>query len=120
MSIMHVKYAVLLGFLIGLFNIIPYFGAIIGITLSIIITIFTGGIPQALWLALVIIILQQIEGNVIYPRVVGTSVGLPGIWVLVVATLGGAFWGITGIALSVPIASIIYALLKESVNSRLA
>ena len=90
-------------------------GAIIGFIL-----IAVQNFSLAIGFIFFIIILQQIEGNVIYPKVVGTSVGLPGIWVLVTATIGGAFWGVTGIALSVPVASIIYALLKENVNARLS
>ena len=68
MSIMGVKYGVLLGFLIGLFNMIPYFGAIIAVTISIIITFLTGGISQAIWMAVVVIILQQIDANIINPK----------------------------------------------------
>ena len=64
-------------------------------------------------------ILQQIEGNVIYPRVVGTSIGLPGIWVLAAVTVGGGLFGLLGVLLSVPVASVLYALLKQDVMRRL-
>ena len=63
--------------------------------------------------------LQQIEGNVIYPRVVGTSIGLPGIWVLAAVTVGGGLFGLLGVLLSVPVASVIYALIKRDVSRRL-
>ena len=65
-------------------------------------------------------ILQQIEGNVIYPRVVGTSIGLPGIWVLAAVTVGGGLFGLLGVLLSVPVASVLYALLRRDVHKRLA
>ena len=64
-------------------------------------------------------ILQQIEGNVIYPRVVGTSIGLPGIWVLAAVTVGGGLFGLLGVLLSVPAASVLYTLLKRDVHRRL-
>ena len=66
-----------------------------------------------------ILILQQIEGNLIYPRVVGKSVGLPGIWVLAAVTVGGNAFGLVGMILSVPICSVLYTLLRQLVNSRL-
>ena len=64
-------------------------------------------------------ILQQIEGNVIYPKVVGTSIGLPGIWVLAAVTVGGGLMGLVGVLLSVPIASVLYTLLRRDVHRRL-
>ena len=64
--------------------------------------------------------LQQIEGNVIYPKVVGTSIGLPGIWVLAAVTIGGGVGGLVGVLLSVPVASVLYALLRRDVHKRLA
>ena len=73
MSIMEVKYSVLLGFFIGVFNVIPYFGAIVAVAVSSIITIFTGGLQKALWMAIVIIVLQQVDANVINPRILGNS-----------------------------------------------
>ena len=112
MSIMHIKYAVLLGFLIGLFNIIPYFGAIVAILISCIITIFTGGITQALWLALVVIILQQIDANIINPRILGASLNLSPILVIFAVTVGGSYFGVLGMFLGVP----VMALLKLIVN----
>lgn len=65
-------------------------------------------------------VLQQIEGNVIYPKVVGTSIGLPGIWVLAAVTIGGGVGGLVGVLLSVPVASVLYALLRRDVHKRLA
>ena len=75
---------------------------------------------DALIFLIFLVCLQQIEGNVIYPRVVGTSLGLPGIWVLTAVTVGGGLFGLAGVLLSVPVASILYALLRRDVRKRLA
>jgi predicted PurR-regulated permease PerM len=74
---------------------------------------------KALWFILFIIVLQQFEGNVIYPRVMGNSVGLPAMWVLFAVTVGGSTFGIVGMLLAVPVTSIVYTLLKEAVSCRL-
>ena len=74
---------------------------------------------RALIFLVFLVILQQIEGNVIYPRVVGTSIGLPGIWVLTAVTVGGGLFGLVGVLFSVPVASILYTLIKRDVRKRL-
>ena len=74
---------------------------------------------RALIFLIFLAVLQQIEGNVIYPRVVGTSIGLPGIWVLAAVTVGGGLFGLLGVLLSVPVASVVYALIKRDVRRRL-
>lgn len=74
---------------------------------------------RALVFLIFLSILQQIEGNVIYPRVVGTSIGLPGIWVLTAVTVGGGLFGLLGVLLSVPVASVLYALIRRDVGRRL-
>ena len=79
------------------------------------------GLPiKALVFLVFLVVLQQIEGNVIYPKVVGTSIGLPGIWVLAAVTIGGGVGGLVGVLLSVPVASVLYALLRRDVHKRLA
>ena len=91
--IMGVKYAVLLGFMIGLFNIIPYFGAIISITIAAIITVFTGGIGQAIWMLIIIIIVQQLDANIINPKILGGSLNLSPLLVIFAVTVGRSiFW----------------------------
>ena len=75
---------------------------------------------DALIFIIVLVVMQQIEGNVIYPRIVGNSVGLPGIWVFAAITIGGTLYGVPGILLSVPLAATVYKLLKEDVDQRLA
>ncbi len=105
--LMKVKYAVLLGFMIGLFNMIPYLGAIIAVAIAILITILTGGISQAIWVTIVIIILQQIDANVINPKITGSSLMISPILVIFSVTVGGAYFGILGMFLAVPICTII-------------
>ena len=116
MLIMNVKYAILLGFMIGLFNIIPYFGAIVASIIAIIITIFTGGPVQAIWMSVIIIILQQIHANIINPRILGNSLSLSPILVIFSVTVGGAYFGILGMFLAVPIVTAIKVLLNDFIT----
>lgn len=118
MLIFRMPYALTISVLIGFTALIPIFGAFIGAAIGFLL-IAVQNPMLAIGFIIFIIILQQIEGNIIYPKVVGNSVGLPGIWVLVAVTVGAALWGIPGIAISVPLASIIYALIRESVDNRL-
>ena len=74
---------------------------------------------KAIWFIVFIVILQQLEGNLIYPKVVGKSVGLPGIWVLTAVTIGGNLMGVIGILLSVPACAVLYTLLRQAVGNRL-
>ncbi len=118
MLILKVKYAVLLGFIIGLFNIIPYFGAIFGIIISIIITIITGGIFQAIWMAVVVIILQQIDANIINPKILGSSLNLSPILVIFAVTIGGTYFGPLGMFLAVPIVAFIKLVLEDFIEMK--
>lgn len=118
MSILNVKYAILLGFLIGLFNIIPYFGAIVAVAISVIITIFTGGIIKAIWMAITVVILQQIDANIINPKILGNSLQLSPILVIFSVTLLGSYFGVLGMFLAVPIAAMIKILLLDFVEER--
>ena len=118
MSIMGVKYAVLLGFLIGLFNLIPYFGAIIAVVISILITFLTGGIYQAIWMTVVVIILQQIDANIINPKIVGESLKISPLLVIFAVTIGGAYFGILGMFLAVPTIAVIKIILMDFINYR--
>lgn len=119
MSIIGVKYAVLLGFFIGLFNIIPYFGAIIAIAISIFVTIFTGGINQAIIMAITVIILQQIDSNIINPKILGEGLKISPILVIFAVTIGGEFFGIIGMFLAVPIAAIIKVMIMDFIEIRI-
>ena len=120
MSIMGIKYAPLLGFFIGLFNMIPFVGAIIAVGISAIITLITGGLSQAIWMLIVTIILQQIDANIINPKIVGKSLKISPILVLFAVTIGGAYFGILGMFLAVPVIAIIKILIEDFVDYRLA
>ena len=111
-------YAALIGVIVGVSALIPVMGAYVGAILSAFLLVMVSPV-RALVFLIFLGILQQIEGNVIYPRVVGTSIGLPGIWVLTAVTVGGDLFGLLGVLLSVPVASVLYALLKRDVKRRL-
>ena len=119
MSLLGVKYAVLLGFIIGLLNIIPYFGAIVGVIIAIIITIFTGGLGQALWMALIVIVLQQIDANIINPKILGTSLNLSPILVIFAVTVGGTYFGVIGMFLGVPVIAFLKLILQDFISIKL-
>ena len=116
MSIMGVKYAVLLGFMIGLFNLIPYVGAIIAVTVAGLITLLTGGLSQAIWMLVIVIILQQIDANIINPKIVGNSLQISPILVILAVTVGGAYFGLLGMFLAVPIITIFKVLLEDYID----
>lgn len=116
MSLLGVKYAVLLGFMIGLSNLIPYFGAIVGVGVSIIITIFTGGIGKAIWMAIIVIILQQIDANIINPKIVGNSLKMSPLLVILAVTIGGAYFGMLGMFLAVPVFAVLKIFIMDYVE----
>ena len=113
MSILGVKYAALLGFMIGLFNIIPYFGAIIAVVISVIITIITGGLSQAIIMAVVVILLQQIDSNIINPKIIGNSLEISPLLVIFAVTVGGAYFGVLGMFLSVPVIAVLKIIIND-------
>lgn len=118
MLILRIPYATMVGALIAFTALIPIFGAYIG-ALTAAFMIMTVSPVKAIVFIVFIIILQQLEGNLIYPKVVGSSVGLPGIWVLVAVTVGGGVMGIIGMLIGVPIIAGAYKLLKDDVNNKL-
>lgn len=119
LSIMGVKYAPLLGFFIGMFNMIPYFGAIIAVIISTIITAITGGIYQAIWMLIVVIILQQIDSNIINPKIVGKSLKISPLLVIFAVTIGGAYFGILGMFLAVPIIAVLKIFVEDYINYKI-
>lgn len=119
MSIMGIKYAPLLGVFIGLFNMIPYIGAIIAVAISALITLITGGLSQAIWLLVVVIILQQIDANIINPKIVGQSLEISPLLVIFAVTVGGAYFGILGMFLAVPIAAVLKILVEDYISYRI-
>jgi len=119
MWIMGIKYGALLALMIGLFNMIPVLGSIIATILAALITLLTGGIPQALWLLLVITILQQIDANVINPRLVGGALKISPILIIFAVTVFGAYFGILGMFLAVPIIAMAKILLNDYLDYRI-
>ena len=118
LSILQVKYAVLLGFMIGLFNLIPYFGAIVAVVIAILITVLTGGIGKALLMTVVVVILQQIDANIINPKIVGDSLEISQLLVIFAVTLGGAYFGVIGMFLAVPVATVIKLVIEDFIEER--
>ena len=119
MTIFRMPYALLVGVLIALTALIPIVGAFIGCAVGALL-IAIDDPWKALWFIVLFLVLQQIEGNLIYPHVVGSSVGLPSIWVLAAVTLGGSLMGITGMLFFIPLCSVLYALFRSYVKERLA
>jgi len=117
MSIFRMPYALMVGVLIAFLALIPIVGAFIGCAVGAFLILINNPL-QALWFVVLFLVLQQIEGNVIYPRVVGNSVGLPSIWVLMAVSVGGSLFGIAGMLMFIPLMSTCYALFRESVNRR--
>lgn len=118
MVIFRMPYAPMISILVGFTALIPIFGAFIGTAIGAFLILMDSPM-QALWFVIFIIVLQQMEGDLIYPRVVGSSVGLPSLWVLLAVTIGGSVWGIMGMLVSVPICSVLYCLMREIVGARL-
>lgn len=117
MLILNIPYSGAISALVGFTALIPVFGAFIGTIVGAFLILMVSPI-KAIIFVVFIIILQQIEGNLIYPKVVGKSVGLPGIWVLVAVTVGASISGILGMLISVPLCSVIYSLIKTSVKEK--
>lgn len=118
MSIFRVPYAIVISVMISVTALIPVVGAFIGCVFGVILIIMVSPMKTVTFL-IMFIVLQQIEENLIYPRVVGGSIGLPAIWVLVGITLGANLMGIVGMLIFIPILSVVYSVLGESVNGRL-
>ncbi|MDR2487760.1 MAG: AI-2E family transporter [Clostridiales Family XIII bacterium] len=116
--VINPRYAVMLGVLVGFTALIPVIGAFIGIIVGALLLLMVS--PwQALAFVIFIVVLQQLENHIIYPKVVGKSIGLPGMWVLLAVLLGGSLNGVFGIVLGVPLAALLYSLLREATAARL-
>lgn len=119
MSLFRFPYALMVSALITVTALIPIFGAFIGLAVGALLML-VGNPVQALWFVILFLVLQQIEGNLIYPKVVGSSIGLPGIWVLTAVTVGGSAFGVVGMLVMVPAFSVLYTLLKQETSKRLS
>lgn len=117
MTIFHMPYALMVAVLVGTASLIPLIGGYIGAALGTFL-VFTASPGTALWFLLFIVVLQTVLGNTIYPKLMGSSVGIPGLWVLVAITLGGGLGGIGGMLVAVPIIATLYALMQEWVRKK--
>lgn len=117
MTIFRMPYALMIGILIAFTALIPIVGAFIGCIVGAFLIMIDDPV-LAMWFVVLFLVIQQIEGNLIYPRVVGNSVGLPSIWVLMAVSLGGSLFGVAGMLFFIPLLSTVYALIRESVNRR--
>ena len=118
MFLFRMPYITLISILIGVTSLVPLVGSFVGCILGAFF-ILVNSPMQAVWFVVLFLVLQQIEGNFIYPRVVGNSIGLPGMWVLVAVTIGGDLMGVVGMLLMIPLSSVIYTLLREATNKRI-
>lgn len=117
MSLFRMPYAFMVGVLIAFTALIPVVGAFIGCAVGAFLILIENPI-MAVWFVILFLVLQQIEGNLIYPKVVGNSVGLPSIWVLMAVSLGGSLFGVAGMLFFIPLLATFYTLLRENVNVR--
>ncbi|WP_343762217.1 AI-2E family transporter [Clostridium oceanicum] len=118
LNIMNIPYAALIAFIVGVTNMIPYFGPFIGMIPAVIITIFYSYI-KAIWVLIFIIILQQFDGLFLGPKILGNQVGLGPIWIILAITIGGGTFGILGMFLAVPIGAIVKIYLDKYINKKL-
>ncbi len=119
MSLFRFPYALMISTLIAVTALIPIFGAFIGCAVGAFMILMTDGFIKVLWFIVLFLVLQQLEGNLIYPKVVGGSVGLPSIWVFAAVSIGGSAFGVAGMLVFIPLCSVLYGLLKDNVNRRL-
>jgi predicted PurR-regulated permease PerM len=118
LSLLNYPYVLLISVLIGVTALVPMVGAFIGMFFGFLLILMVDPI-KALWFILIFNVIGQIENNFIYPQVAGKASGLPSIWILLAITMGGTLFGVLGILLFIPLASVVYALFKEYVNYRL-
>ncbi len=118
LSIFRVPYAILLGMMLGLLNMIPYFGAIIGCVGIAVVTLLTNGVAAAIGVVIFIIVIQQVDANILQPRVVGDSVGLRPVYVLLAITLFGGLFGFWGIFLGVPLMAVVQMFVKDAIAAK--
>lgn len=118
LSIARIPYALLVSVIVGITNVIPFFGPFIGAVPSFIIILFVDPI-KALWFLVIVLIVQQIDGNIIGPKILGDSVGLSAFWILFAILVAGEFLGLVGMVIGVPLFAIFYSLVKEFIENKL-
>lgn len=115
MNILKIPYDLIISTLVGITNIIPFFGPFIGAIPSILILLLVDPI-KALWFTLFILILQQIDGNIIGPKILGNSVGISGLWIMFSVIIGGGLFGVTGMIIGVPAFAVLYTIISENIK----
>lgn len=115
LSIMKVKYAIVLGLFIGAMDMIPYFGSIISVVIAEIIILLTGGIWKTVWTTVTLLIMQQIDGNIMAPKIMGMSLDMRPLWIIVAVTVGGSLFGFLGMLLSVPVAAVLQTVAADGI-----
>lgn len=118
LSLMGVKYALILGIFIGLMDMIPYFGSIISSAIAVLITLLTGGFWQGLWTAVALLVLQQFDGNILGPKIMGESLEMRPLWIIFAISFGGSLFGFIGMLISVPVFAIIRIVLSDYIETR--
>lgn len=116
LSVMKVRYAVILGLFIGAMDMIPYFGSIISVVIAEIVILITGGVWKTVWTTLVLLILQQLDGNLLAPKIMGISLDMRPLEIIVVVTVGGSLFGFLGMLISVPVAAVIRTIIIDFVT----
>ena len=118
LSIFNIEFSGLVATIVGIANIIPFFGPIVGGVAGTVLLLLVHPI-QALWFVLIVLALQQIDGNIIGPKILGDSVGMDGFWIMFGVLIGGGLFGFMGMILGVPILAVIYLFFGEHVNNKL-
>ncbi|MCQ2445640.1 MAG: AI-2E family transporter, partial [Clostridia bacterium] len=118
LTAMKMPYALLISVIVGVTNVIPFFGPIFGAIPSTLIVLLVDPL-KALLLVIFVVILQQFDGNILGPRILGDSTGLPTFWVMFAIIVGGGLFGFVGMLISVPVFAVIYTLIREIINARL-
>ena len=118
LMLLNVKYALVLGIFIGAMDMIPYFGSIISCIVAIIATCLTGGLWKGVWTAVVLLILQQLDGNLLGPKIMGDSLEIRPLWIIFAVSVGGALFGFLGMLFSVPVVAIIRAIAVDYIDAR--
>ncbi len=118
MQIFSFPYALLVSVIVAFMALIPIFGAFLSTCIGALLILVVNPI-QAVWFVVFFVVLQQLEGNLIFPRVVGSKVGLPALWVLAAVTIGGNTFGLVGMLVNIPLCAVMYTLLRENINKRL-
>lgn len=116
LSIMRVKYAAILAIFIGAMDMIPYFGSIFSYIIALLITLLTGGVWQTIWVAVALLIIQQLDGNLLAPKLMGESLELRPLWIVVAVFVGGKLFGFLGMLLSVPVLAVVKTIAEDYIQ----